>query len=130
MTTTADRPTRVAADLVDSAAVEGARQSRSAKQQLDHWTRVGRAVSMHGTAARRRVEAALSGSLPVSALTPDERVALHAEVEATVQEGLLGTHYGRRLAAEGTTTVALAEDGTLVQYHADGSTTPYEPAAG
>lgn len=35
-----DRVTRVAADLVDSAAAEGARQSRSAKQQLDHWARV------------------------------------------------------------------------------------------
>ena len=54
MTTAADRPTRVAADLFESAAVEGARQSRSAKQQLDHWARVGRAVSMTHTAARRR----------------------------------------------------------------------------
>ena len=32
----------------------------SAKQQLDHWARVGRSVSMHQTAARRRVEAALA----------------------------------------------------------------------
>jgi hypothetical protein len=32
-----DRVTRVAADLVDSAAAEGARQRRSAKQQLEHW---------------------------------------------------------------------------------------------
>ena len=40
MTNTADRVTRVAADLMDSAATEGARQSRSAKQQLDHWARV------------------------------------------------------------------------------------------
>ena len=56
-----DRVTRVAADLVDSAAAEGARQSRSAKQQLDHWARVGRAVSSQHTASRRRVEAALAG---------------------------------------------------------------------
>ena len=41
MTRVADRVTRFAADLVDSAAAEGARQSRSAKQQLDHWARVG-----------------------------------------------------------------------------------------
>jgi hypothetical protein len=57
MTNTADRITRVAADLMDSAAAEGARQSRSAEQQLDHWARVGRAVSSQQTAARRRVEA-------------------------------------------------------------------------
>ena len=42
-----DRPRRVAADLMDAAEVEGERQSRSAKQQLDHWARVGRAVSAH-----------------------------------------------------------------------------------
>ncbi len=53
---TADRVTRFAADLFDSAAAEGARQSRSAKQQLDHWARVGRAVSSatHRLAAPRR----------------------------------------------------------------------------
>ena len=55
-----DKPTRVAVDLFDSAAAEGRRESRSAKQQLDHWARVGRSVSMHQTAARRRVEAALA----------------------------------------------------------------------
>ena len=42
-----DRVTRFAADLLDAAAVKGARQSRSAKQQLDHWARVGRAVSSY-----------------------------------------------------------------------------------
>ena len=47
MTNTADRVTRIAADLMDSAAAEGARQSRSAKQQLDHWARVGRAVDLY-----------------------------------------------------------------------------------
>ena len=51
MTNIADRVTRVAADLMDSAAAEGARQSRSAKQQLDHWARGGREVSV----SRRRL---------------------------------------------------------------------------
>jgi hypothetical protein len=45
MTAKPDRVTRVAADLFDSAVVQGARESRSAKQQLDHWARVGRSVS-------------------------------------------------------------------------------------
>ena len=56
-----DKPTRFATDLFESAAVEGARQRRSAEQQLDHWARLGRAVSMHQTAARLRVEAVLAG---------------------------------------------------------------------
>ena len=61
MSDVADRVTRVSADLFEAAAAEGARQSRSAKQQLDHWARVGRAVSTQHTASRRRVEAALAG---------------------------------------------------------------------
>jgi len=35
----ADRVTRTAADLYGSAVAEGARQRRSAKQQVDHWAR-------------------------------------------------------------------------------------------
>src|SRR3954449_7062480 len=85
MAEVADRVTRVAADLLDSAAVEGARQSRSAKQQLDHWARVGRAVSMHDTAARRRVEAVLAGRLPISLVDDEERVVVNAELDASIQ---------------------------------------------
>ena len=84
---TADRVTRVAADLVDSAAAEGARQSRSAKQQLDHWARVGRAVSSQQTAARRRVESALAGELELGELSVEEGVVFNAEIAAAIQEG-------------------------------------------
>lgn len=72
-----DKPTRVAVDLLASAAAEGRRESRSAKQQLDHWARVGRSVSKHQTAARSRVEAALAGELPLAALGGDESVVLN-----------------------------------------------------
>src|SRR5271168_630186 len=107
MTNTADRVTRVAADLMDSAAAEGARQSRSAKQQLDHWARVGRAVSSQHTASRRRVEAALAGHLAISELTVEEGVVFNAEISAAIEERLARTDYGAALAGQGITTVAL-----------------------
>ena len=118
-----DRPTRVAVDLLDSAAEEGARQSRSAKQQLDHWARVGRAVSMHDTIARRRIEAALAGDTPLGALPAHERAIVNAELDAEIQAHAQTTSYGARLAAEGVTTVALDDDGNLVEHRPDGSTT-------
>jgi ParD-like antitoxin of type II bacterial toxin-antitoxin system len=117
----ADRVTRFAADLVDSAAAEGARQSRSAKQQLDHWARVGRAVSTQHTAARRRVEAALADRLAVSELTVEEGVVFNAEISAAIEESLARTRYGEALAARGITTVALNEDGDLVEHRPDGT---------
>lgn len=118
-----DKVTRFAADLVDAAAAEGARQSRSAKQQLDHWVRLGRAVSGFETAARRRVEAALAGQLPMRELTAEEGVAFNAEVSAAIEENLAATHYGQTLAAEGVITVALDDHGQLLTYLADGTST-------
>ena len=126
-----DKPTRVAVDLLDSAAVEGRRESRSAKQQLDHWARVGRSVSMHQTAARRRVEAAMTGGLPLAQLSGAERLVVNAELDASIQSRAGSLSFGDALAAEGITTVALDEDGALVEYRPDGSATvlaPPEPA--
>jgi ParD-like antitoxin of type II bacterial toxin-antitoxin system len=121
MTNTADRVTRVAADLMDSAAAEGARQSRSAKQQLDHWARVGREVSTQQTAARRRVEAALTGELELRELSIEEGAVFNAEIAAAVQENLAESNYGKLLAERGVTTVALDENGDIVEHRPDGS---------
>jgi hypothetical protein len=121
MTNTADRVTRVAADLMDSAAAEGARQSRSAKQQLDHWARVGRAVSTQQTTARRRVEAALAGDLELRELSVEEGVVFNAEIAAAIQENLAESNYGKILAERGITTVALDENGDIVEHRPDGS---------
>lgn len=122
MAETADRVTRFAADLMDAAAAEGARQSRSAKQQLDHWARVGRAVSSQHSAARRRVEAALAGQLDLAELSHEEGVVFNAEISAGIEERLAGAHYGRVLAGRGVTTVALNEDGEIVEHRPDGTT--------
>jgi hypothetical protein len=121
MSEVVDRVTRVAADLMESAAVEGARQSRSAKQQLDHWARVGRAVSSHQSASRHRVEAAMAGELELDELTPDEGLVFNAEISASIEESLARTNYGDVLAAGGITMVALDDDGALVEYWPDGS---------
>jgi hypothetical protein len=118
---TGDRVTRVAADLLDSATAEGARQSRSAKQQLDHWARVGRAVSSQHTASRRRVEAALAGHLELSELTLEEGVVFNAEISAAIEENLSRVDYGQVLAARGVTTVDLNDDGQIVEHRPDGS---------
>ncbi|HJQ42668.1 MAG TPA: hypothetical protein VJ831_06260 [Jatrophihabitantaceae bacterium] len=120
-----DRVTRFAADLVDAAAAEGARQSRSAKQQLDHWARVGRAVTAFESASRRRVEQALAGDLPAQELTREEGTVFNAEIEARIDESLANTHFGRVLAAKGVATVALDDDGNLVEYLPDGTSRPF-----
>lgn len=121
---TADHPTRVASDLFDSAVVEGARENRSARQQLEHWARVGRSVSALHTASRRRVVAALAGNLPVEQLSDEEGVVFASEVESQLEERLRTTNLGEVLAARGVTTVALNEEGELIEYRPDGTSAP------
>lgn len=117
-----DRVTRVAADLLESAGVEGRRSSRSAKQQLDYWARVGRAVTSQHTAPRRRIEAALRGDLPVTELSVEEGAVYNAEVNVAIADRLASTHFGNALAAKGVTTVAVDDEGRLVEHRPDGST--------
>jgi hypothetical protein len=121
MSEATDRVTRVAADLMDSATSEGARQSRSAKQQLDHWARVGRAVSSQHTAARRRVESALAGDLDTNDLSVEEGVVFNAEISAAIEESLARTKYGDVLAARGITMVAMNDEGQIIEYWPNGT---------
>jgi hypothetical protein len=122
-------PTRVAADIAESAARVGRLESRSAAQQIDHWARLGRNISMHQTAARRRVEAALSGALALDELTAEERLVVHAEIDVAVAERAQSLAFGDVVAGEGIGTVALDDDGNLVAYHPDGNTSPVAPSA-
>lgn len=121
-----DRPTRFASDLLDSAAVEGARQSRSAKQQLDYWARVGRAVSMHNTAPQRRIDAALADTRLLAGLAVDDRIVANAEIDASIQQRTQMKSFSELLAADGVTVVALNDDGTLVRLEPDGTRTVVE----
>jgi hypothetical protein len=121
---TADHPTRVTSDLFDSAVVEGARESRSARQQLEHWARVGRSVCALQTASRRRVQAALTGNLAVEQLSDEEGIVFESEVESRLEERLRTTSLGEVLSARGVTTVALNEQGELIEYRPDGTSAP------
>ncbi len=123
----ADQPTRVARDLLDAATLEGKRESRSAKQQLDHWARIGRSVSLQSSASRRRVDAVLAGTLPMSVLRPDERTVANAEIDAAITAKAQSTSFGDLLVARGVATVALDENGALVEYAPDGTSTVIDP---
>jgi ParD-like antitoxin of type II bacterial toxin-antitoxin system len=129
MTMSTDVPTRFAADLFESAQVEGARESRSAKQQLDHWARVGRSVSMHQTTARRRIEAVLAGEIDLDELSDEEQVVANAEIDTAIEERANSTSFGAQLRTAGIATVALDADGGLVEHRPDGTTVLLAPAA-
>ena len=117
------RTTRVATDLLEAAESEAAREGRSTRAQLDHWTRLGMHVAMRSTAARRRIERAVAGELPLSELEASEREVADAELNVTISETANRMSFADRLAAEGATTVTLDADGQLVERRPDGTTT-------
>ncbi|MEE2035484.1 TA system antitoxin ParD family protein [Rhodococcus chondri] len=121
MTHVADKVTRFSSELVEAAATEGERENRSARQQLEHWARVGREVSDQRRVARRRVEAALAGRVPLRELSPEEGVVFNAEIAAALDESLAtGNHIADR-AAQGRATIALDEQGRVVKHLPDGT---------
>ncbi len=114
----AGQPTRIASDVYAAAQQVAVRESRSAAEQVNHWARIGQSLAMHQAASRRRVEAVLAGTLPMSALRPDEREVVNAELDAAITARAQSTPLGQ---AAGGTTVALDEDGRLVEYRPDGT---------
>ena len=76
---------------------------------------------MHQTASRHRVEAAMAGRVDLNEVTSEEGVVFNAEIAAAIEEDLARTDYGEVLASRGITTVALNDDGEIVEYRPDGS---------
>ena len=122
----ATKPTRVDADLFEAAAAEGALQSRSAAQQINHWARMGRTIAVHGSAGKERIVQALAGTLPLHQLDEGEQLVVNAELDADINARAAATQFGPVLARGGITTVALDEHGVLTRYHPDGTTSPLE----
>jgi len=121
-----DRMTRFEAELFEAAIDEGRRENRSARQQLEHWTRLGREVSAHETGARRRIAAAVRGDVPLSALTTEERFVANVELDVAIRERAATASFGRALLKAGVTVVALDDNGELVEFDPDGATRPLE----
>ena len=121
---TEEKVTRFSATLFDSAAQVGREQQRSARQQLEHWARIGRSVSEQTSAARRRVEQALAGALAPEDLTDEEAIVFNAEVETAISERLSTTNFADLRAAQGLSSVALDTEGNLVEHLPDGTIRP------
>lgn len=117
------RTTRFAADLIAAAEREAAVESRSTRQQLDHWARLGMRVSMRSTAARRRIERALSGEVPLASLDEEERAVANIEIDVNIAAAARSTSYADQLAREGVTTVVIDDAGRFVERRPDGTTT-------
>ena len=122
--------TRFEAELFEAAADEGRREHRSARQQLEHWTRLGMELSAHATAARRRITAAVRGETPLSSLSAEERLVANVELDVAIAERAAGASFGRALLQADLTAVALDADGVLREFGPNGVSRPLEAVQG
>jgi hypothetical protein len=121
-----DRMTRFDVELFEAAADQGRREHRSARQQLEHWTRLGRELSAHETAARHRITAAVRGEVALSELAAEEQFVANLELDVAIRERASTTSFGGALLKAGLTAVALDDHGALTQFHPDGATRPLD----
>ena len=80
-------------------------------------------VSMRSTAARRRIERALSGEVPLASLDEEERAVAKVELDVSIAAAAQSTSYAGQLAREGVTTVVTDDAGRFVERCPDGTTT-------
>lgn len=88
-----ERVTRFDEGLFESAAAEGSRQSRSARQQLEHWARLGAALSAQVESPVNRVRLALEGTIAQRDLTLDEARQFDAAVAVRIDEAVAGVDF-------------------------------------
>ena len=118
-------PTRISGDVASLAALIAPVEHRTATEQINHWARIGMQLERNVTAHRRRILEAAAGTRQFADLDPDEREAAHALIDADIAERASTEHFGaRHRVVRGERTVALDDDGNLIEIAADGTTRP------
>ncbi|WP_141014443.1 TA system antitoxin ParD family protein [Nocardioides sambongensis] len=88
-----ERVTRFDEALFETAAAEGSRQSRSARQQLEHWARLGAALSAQVDSPVNRVRLALEGTIAQRDLTLDEARQFDAAIAVRIDDAVAGADF-------------------------------------
>lgn len=117
----ASTPTRVAADVAATAASVAPTESRTVTEQINYWARIGMQVERSGSLANRRMLAAAAGEAQFATLTPEERTAAHALIDARIAERAAKHRFGPDARTAGHTTVSIDDDGNLIEIAPGGS---------
>jgi hypothetical protein len=114
-------PMRVAADVATSAARVAPAEHRTATEQVNYWARIGMQVERATSLEGRRLRAVIAGEAPFSSLATEERIAVHATMDARIAERVAQQRFGAAARKAGQVAVSIDDDGTLVEIAADGT---------
>ncbi len=118
--TRASQPTRLPADVYESALAAARVTSRTVPQQIAHWARIGRELEMSPRVNHRQIVRVLTGTGSYDSLGEREQAIIREEWAARMTELRDGLDYAARFAAGGESYSEADEDGNLIVHPARG----------
>lgn len=94
------QPTRLPADVYESAVTAAAAERRTVPQQIAHWARIGQALEA-GNISRRDIQRVLAGDAPYSSLGEREQAVVRSEWDERIEEALAGLNFAEEFTEAG-----------------------------
>lgn len=116
--TRSSQPTRLPADVYDSASAAARVTSRTVPQQIAHWARIGRELEMSPRVSHRQIARVLAGSGSYDALSEQEQALVREEWAERMAARRARLDYAAQFSAVGESYSELDEDGNLVIHSA------------
>ena len=118
--TRASQPTRLPADVYESAAAAARIASRTVPQQLAHWARIGRELEMSPQVNHREVARVLAGAASYDSLGEREQAIVREGWADRISDLRAGLNYESEFAAAGESYSEADENGDVVVHPAHG----------
>lgn len=114
------QPTRLPADVYDSALTATLTTSRTVPQQIAHWARIGRELEMSPQVNHRAIARVLAGAGPYDLLGEQEQAIVREQWAHRMATRRAELNYATQFAALGESYSELDDDGNLVIHPARG----------
>ncbi|WP_072805848.1 TA system antitoxin ParD family protein [Rhodococcoides yunnanense] len=118
--TRTSQPTRLPADVYDSAAAATLTTSRTVPQQIAHWARIGREIEMSPRMNHRAITAVLTGTGSYDSLSEHEQAIIREEWADRAASLRSQQNYAEQFTAAGESYSEVDEDGNLIVHPARG----------
>lgn len=116
--TRTSQPTRLPADVYESAVAAATVTSRTVPQQIAHWARIGRELEMSPGVNHRAIAKVLAGTGSYDSLGEQEQAIVREEWVDRVTVLREGLDYEAEFSAAGESYSEIDEDGNLVVHPA------------
>lgn len=109
-------PTRIDAELFESAKATGAAQSRSAAQQVSHWARIGRELESSTNVSHKSVSRVLAGLDPYDEIGEREQAIVRAKWDEAITARLASIDLAAEFEAAGDSWTDADAAGTVITH--------------